>query len=154
MIDRKNFANATFLKEYRGPCPSCGYRLIKPESNRCPECGSRLRVALVAPFRLTPWHAMVVSMAISIGVILDRVALTAVGISSSNSASGAWKMFWFSVIPLAVLGVCFYVVWTQKKRLNSVHRWKRISWYVAACMLPLVVVAAQLFGLIWFALRA
>ena len=120
MIDRKKNAGVTFLKEYSGPCPSCGYKLKNPKSNRCPECGSRLQVSLVAPFRLSPWHAMVVSMAISLGVILDRVALTAVGVSQSSSSPSSWKMFWFSVVPLVVLSFCLYVVWSQKKRINSV----------------------------------
>ena len=90
----------SFLGDYEGPCPICGHTLKNPTGGRCPECGSRLQIGLFAPFRFTPWHAMLASVGISIGIILDRVALTIVGIANSNGAGGAEQMFWFTLIPL------------------------------------------------------
>jgi hypothetical protein len=153
MVNRKKSRDSAFLQEYKGPCPVCGYKLEKPSSSRCPECGSQLRVVLVAPYRLSPWHAMVISIAISIGVILDRIALTIVGIINSNSMIMAWEMFWFSVIPFVVLCFCLFIVWKYKNRINSKSRWKRVSWYFVACIIPLVVTGGQLFLLLVLALR-
>lgn len=149
MIDRKKNTVSAFLKEYKGPCPSCGYWLNEPESNRCPECGSRLRVELQAPFALSPWNTMLAGVAISIGVILDRVVLTFIGVAYSNSSHMAWEMFWFSFVPIVFLGFCFYAVWKNKSKINSSVKWKRILWYIASAVIPIVVAIAQLAGIIW-----
>jgi hypothetical protein len=149
MINRKKSTIATFLKEYKGPCPSCGYQLNKPESNRCPECGSWLHVVLQTPFTLSPWNAMLAGVAISIGVILDRVVLTSIGVAGSNQGRMVWEMFWFSFVPLVFLVVCFFAVWKHKSKINSSVKWKRILWYIAAVIFPIVVAIAQLVGLIW-----
>jgi hypothetical protein len=153
MIDRKKNTASAFLKGYRGPCPSCGYWLNSPESNRCPECGSRLRVVLQAPFTLSPWNAVLAGVAISIGVILDRVALTFIGIASSNKGQVVWEMFWFSFVPLVILGFCFYATWKNKSKINSSVRWKRILWYIASVLFPITVAIAQLAGLVWLVLK-
>lgn len=152
MLNRNKIRDDAFLKEFSGPCPNCGYQLNKPTNNRCPECGSALRIALFAPFRFSPWHAMLASVAISIGIILDRVTLTTIGIVGNNPPRMNWMMFWFSVIPLVVLGICLYVVWKQKKRINSKSTWKRVSWYIGAILFPIVVTGGQLFGFFWFIL--
>ena len=149
MIDRKKNTASAFLKAYNGPCPSCGYQLNEPESNRCPECGARLRVGLQAPFTLSPWHALLAGVAISIGVILDRVVLSLIGMVSSNKGQMVWEMFWFSFVPLVFLGFCFYAVWKNKSKINSSVKWKRILWYIASVVIPIVVAIAQLAGIVW-----
>jgi len=154
MIDRKKIRDDAFLKDFIGPCPTCGYQLKNPSSNRCPECGSHLRVLLLAPFRFSPWHALLASVVISIGVILDRVVLTIVGISNSNGTQQAWEMFWMTAIPLVFLCAGFLFIWTQKRHFQSLALWKRVCWYIVAIVFPLIVTGLQLYYIVAVALGA
>lgn len=157
MIDSKNNRNVAQLKHYSGPCPYCGYQLKNPDTSRCPECGSHLLFRLVAPFRFTPWHAMLYGLAISIGACLDRVFLSIVGIINSN----AWfvienqmilllEMFGTSFLGMIIVCVGFYVVWRQKKWFVQIVLWKRMLWYFVAIAIPIVVTVTQYYLLIYF----
>ena len=154
MIDRLKKQTNAFLKEYVGPCPICGYQLHAPTGKKCPECGSFLEVQLSAPFRFTPWHAMVTALAISIGGILDRLALSMIGVLNSNTYKMPWLLIGFTFIPLLLLFGIFWLNWKQKRRVNSKKRWKRIVWYVVALLIPILVVAGQLWGLVEIIIRA
>ncbi len=144
---------SSFLAEYHGPCPICRHTLNNPSGGRCPECGSRLKMVLLAPYRFTPWHAMLTSIGISTGVILDRVSLTIIGVINSGGMGNSEQMFWFTLLPLLILVICFLVVWKQRERINSTQCWKRICWYIASIIIPLVVIFVQLAGLVWLALH-
>jgi len=112
-----------------------------------------LQVGLFAPFRFTPWHAMLACLGISIGIIINRVALTIIGMVNSRGMGGAEQMFWFTATPFVVLCFCFYLVWKQKRRINATQTWKRVCWYIASIVIPLVVLFGQLAGIVWLALR-
>ena len=148
MIDRNKKQDLVFLKEYSGPCPYCGYTLKNPTGRLCPECGSKLRVAVCAPFRFSPWHALLASIAISVGVLLDRVVLTMMGVAGSGFTEAVWTLVWFTLLPFVVLSICFYFVWKQKARINSTCRWKRVLWCVASVGILVLVVFVQLYGLL------
>jgi predicted membrane metal-binding protein len=63
------------------------------------------------------------------------------------------QMFLFTLLPLIFLGVCFYIVWKQRARINSTQPWKRVCWYIAASVIPFVVIFVQLAGIVWLALN-
>lgn len=151
MIDRKKIRDDAFLKEYEGSCPTCGYQLKKPTKNRCPECGSRFGVMLFTPFRFSPWHALLTSFAISIGVILDRVFLTLYGAYKSNGVNFVWGMFLSSLIPLVVLVLIFIVFWKLRNRLKQITLWKRIVWFLVAIIIPIIITYGQLILLLYWA---
>jgi len=153
MIDRKKIRDEAFLKEYKGTCPACGYKLEKPASEKCPECGSRLQVMLLAPFRFTPWHALLTGVAISVGVIFDRVFLTLYGVFQSRGSVIGWNMFLSSLVPLVLLLVFFYVIWKLKSKFEQIILWKRVFWYIVALLTPIIFSVGQFFILIYLVLR-
>jgi amino acid transporter len=152
MIDSKKTRNAALLKNYSGPCPYCHYQLKNPENSRCPECGSRLKFHLIAPFRFSPWHAMVISFAISSGVCLDRTFLSIVGVFNSNFGVGALKMLVVFALGLTVVVAGFYVVWRHKSWFLGIPRWKRVVWYLVALFIPVILTVVQFFIILNYAL--
>ena len=145
----KKKRNIEWLNQFTGPCPTCGYRLQRPQTSICPECGSFLKPVLSTPFRFSPWHAMLVSLTVSTGVVLDRLALTTVGGIGSRHAPPVWDVFMMSLVPLVVLGVCIYIVWVQKKRFYGIPTWKRACWYIASICIPVATVFIHLYFIVF-----
>jgi len=152
MIDSKKNRNAALLKNYSGPCPYCNYQLKNPENSRCPECGSRLEFHLVAPFRFSPWHAMMISFAVSSGVCLDRTFLSIVGVFNSNSGIVALEMLAVSALGLIVVVAGFYAVWRHKSWFVGIAYWKRVVWYLVALFIPIVITVVQFYLIVSYAL--
>ena len=146
----KKKRNIEWLNQFTGPCPTCGYRLQRPQTSICPECGSFLKPVLGAPFRFSPFHAMLVSLTVSTGVVLDRLALTIVGSIRNLPAPLAWDLIMMSLVPLVVLGVCIYVVWVQKQRFYGIPTWKSVCWYIASICIPVVAVCIHLYLLVFW----
>jgi hypothetical protein len=146
----KKKRNIEWLNQFTGPCPTCGYRLQRPQTSICPECGSFLQPVLSAPFRFSPWHAMLVSLTVSTGVVFDRLALTIVGSIRNLPAPLAWDFIMISLVPLVVLGVCIYVVWVQKQRFYGIPKWKSVCWYIASICTPVVAVCIHLYLLVFW----
>jgi hypothetical protein len=153
VIDSKKNRDAALIKNYKGPCPYCNYQLKNPENSRCPECGSRLSFRLVAPFRFTPWHAMIISFVISIGACLDRTFLSVVGIFNSNSGIVALEMFVGSALGLIIVGFGLCVVWRHRSWFVGIPAWRRAMWYLVASLIPIVVTVVQYFVLTYFILQ-
>jgi rRNA maturation protein Nop10 len=143
MIDRKQKRTGEFLSKFNGPCPYCGYQLKNPSSERCPECGSRLVVGVFSPFRFSPWHALVVSTAITIGVCFDRLFLVVVGMFNSNAGFVVSNLFYLFALFFIVLCGVFYVVWRCKKKFDKLVLWKRVFWYCVSILVPIVVTLTQ-----------
>ena len=146
----KKKRNIEWLNQFTGPGPTCGYRLQRPQTSMCPECGSFLQPVLSAPFRFSPWHAMLVSLTVSTGVVFDRLALTIVGGIRNLPAPLAWDLIMMSLVPLVVLGVCIYVVWVQKQRFYGIPKWKSVCWYTASICIPVVAVCIHLYLLVFW----
>ena len=123
----KKKRNIEWLNQFTGSCPTCGYRLQRPQTSICPECGSFLKPVLGAPFRFSPFHAMLVSLTVSTGVVLDRLALTIVGSVLSRHAPPVWDVFLTSLVPLVVLGICIYIVWVQKNGFTESRHGKECA---------------------------
>lgn len=96
---------------------------------------------------------MLASVVISIGVLLDRVSLTIIGLINTRGMGNSEQMFWFTLLPLLILVICFLVVWKQRERINSTRLWKRICWYIASILIPLVVIFVQLAGIVWLGMH-
>ena len=152
MKDKAKKRTIDFLKDYNGPCPHCGYILKHTDRSTCSECGSTLSVQLRAPFRLTPWHALVLSAAVSLGVLFDRVFLSILGSTSSNN-NLAGKLIVMFVISFVIAVLYFGVVWRAKNRFDGLVLWKRWVWYAVAVLVPIVVTAVQFYILIAWALQ-
>jgi hypothetical protein len=92
---------------------------------------------------------MLVSLTVSTGVVLDRLALTIVGGIGSRHAPPVWDVFMMSLVPLVVLGVCIYIVWVQKKRFYGIPTWKRACWYIASICIPVATVFIHLYFIVF-----
>ncbi|MDG1136930.1 MAG: hypothetical protein P8N28_01610, partial [Phycisphaerales bacterium] len=103
----------TFLDQFDGPCPSCGFRLQKTPSSRCSECGFRLSVALTKPHKCTSWKLFMFGLVASFGVCFDQLGL----FFAARVYQGTpieWKWVLPELLVIAVLLGCIYWWWNLK----------------------------------------
>ena len=115
----------SFLRDYEGPCPHCGFHLKRTSSSRCPECGSKLELTLKEGFKCSSWMLFLFGIVCSIGVCIDQAGLFfAARIYNGSPLMWRWVLPELVLIVLLLIGLLF---WWKLRRwilgLNPALRW-------------------------------
>jgi hypothetical protein len=146
-LEKHEFA-MSFLRNYDGPCPSCGFRLKNPTSNRCPECGYELVPTLHSPNTLTSWLLFFLGLVASLGVCIDQLGLlTAAVLYQGNPISWRWALP--EVILFVILSVTLVAWWKRRNWVAGLSRSARINIGVLGVALPFIVFNAVYWLFIW-----
>jgi hypothetical protein len=128
----------TFLDQYDGPCPSCGFHLQKPPSNRCSECGYLLSISLTKPDRCNSWKLFMFGLVASFGVCFDQAGL----FFAARVYQGTpidWKWVLPELIFITVLMGCIYWWWSLRSWAGTRGRVLKNMFGIAGVLLPLIV---------------
>jgi hypothetical protein len=133
----KNEKTLSFLAQFEGPCPGCGFQLHHPVSTKCPECGFALSITLKKPFLCTSWHLFMFGLVASLGVCVDQIGLHFMARFYQGS-----PIVWGWVLPeLFLLIVCFVGIffwWGARAWANALGHNAKLAIGALGLALPIL----------------
>jgi hypothetical protein len=125
----------SFLAEYDGPCPHCGFHLKYPQANTCSECGRTLKIVLRKRFTCSSWLLFMFGIVATIGVCIDQAGLFFAARLYQGSPL-IWKWILPELILIALLTCTLIGWWKLKTRVMGLRPPLKICIGIVGVLMP------------------